>query len=509
MLRRESPDALAGKPLYDLFENGEIEFEDISRLYDPSSSSSDKFPVSALGFELAKAANAMHDHGIAHMSTCVSAIIGSLSASISPHIDINLWNKQSPTTLWIMHLAESGTGKSQVCAQAFNAFHEVDKQRQIDFSNRLARWFKENEQRKADKDLPVTERPQNWRRWIEDITVAKIMRRLYNASLAPVLLVDEGATFTDGYDFQSPDRQLSAAATLSKLFSGDRVAYSRATDGVDVAVYGRRLCLIVFTQTQSGLVWAQQDRLNANGLCARFLMSMADERNAEYKTKADLMENADFALYQSKLKVFENRQLHVVGGDDPQRADNEPNFQSAEIDAYLCNFETEAVKEMENLSNMWAKRGQGIPEASPMRSFYLRSAEHVGRLAALMCAYENGMEWLYQNDIPIAYVERARKIVEWFHSERRRIIGSDNQNVEDDTETMASLLLEWIGNADDHLAKYRDLRFIRTRAVVQYGPNKLRKKETRERTFKYLEDNGYMQEVKHGKMRYLVINPEA
>ena len=502
------PDHLEGKPLHRAYENEEFEFEDISRLFDRSSQPPKVFPVEALGEGLAEATKAIYKHGVGHFSTCATAVIGSVSASISPHLDVEIWDREaSPSVIWIMHLAESGTGKSQVINQTFKAFHDSDKARQIDYGKRTANWHKQSQQNRLDS-LPIPERPQNWRRWLEDITVAKLARRLSNSSLAPVWLVDEGATFTDGYDFQAGDRQLSAAATLSKLFSGKQVSYSRATDNVDIAVYGRRLCLVIFTQTQSGLVWAQKPQLNANGLCARFLMSMADERKADHNPDSALAEDPAYLSYQAKLAEYESRGLIIHGGDDPQREDMEPRFSEAELVPFVAKFSNDSQAQLLDMSAKWRDRALRIPETNPMRSLYLRSAEHVGRLAGLLCAYEQGMEWLYQNDIPARYVQRAKKIVEWFHYERRRIIGSDNQNTDDMTESTASILMEWLGDAEE-MMQYRELRFIKTREIARRGPNILRKKDKRDQVVEYLTNHGYLVEHKVGKSKYLVINPEA
>ena len=506
--KRLPPDALEGQPVYKDWIDDKFEFEDVSPLFDRSNQPAKVFPLDALGDELKQATEAIHNYGIAHMSTCASAVLGSISASISPHLDIDLWDKQSPTVIWVMHLAESGTGKTQVCNQAFGSFRDADKERQLSFTKRVAEWRRDNERRKVDDSLPVKEHPQNWRRWLEDITVAKLARRLSNSSLAVVWLVDEGATFTDGYDFKSGERRLSAAATLSKLFDAEQISYSRAVDNTDIAVYGRRLCISIFTQTVSGLIWAQQPQLNANGLCARFLMSMAEERSIQEVNEEALKSNSAYQLYQSKLKVFEDRPLKIKGGDDPPREDFEPHFDSAELDPFVADFSTEASRYISTLSKEWRVNARGIPEASPMKSFYLRSAEHVARLSALLCAYENGMEWLYQNSIDVSYVERAKKIVEWFHSERLRIVGSDNQNTDDDTETLASILLQWLGDAKEMLS-FKELSFIRTREVSQRGPNALRKREKRDRVVEYLREHGYIAEHKVGKNKYLVVNPDA
>ena len=469
------------------------------------------FPVESFGPKLAPVIEAIHQYGIAHESTIASTLIGALSSHIAHHINVG-WpiGKQSQSTcLWTLHLAESGSGKSTVADQLFSTLAEMDRLRERSYQRRLEKW------QASDKETRGAP-PQNTRRRIGDITIAALLRRL-EASPVVAYLQDEGAVFTDGWDFGSSSRNLSAAANLSNLFSRGQVDYARASDRIDVSLSGRRVTLCVLTQPDSGLRWLKNKALNTQGVPARFLVSMAARRKDEgdMGSLAKVEETPEFIEMHQNFKLWEFRDLLFKDGDEEEeenkRSDKDINYAASTLEPKAALLQEDAAlllgKHHKNNRNFGRRKSETSIEAP----FLFRVAEHTARLSALLAAYHMGHDELMADGIPIEFVRMAYSIVSWFRGERTRIYYGAHL-IDEDREAMpeAEHVVEWLW---DHSTMEVNTDTISTRAIgardaMQRGPQALRAPKRRDELLGLLVEYGYVTETKVGRGNYWLLHPD-
>ena len=358
--------------------------------------------------------NALAERAACTPRTALTALLGALSALASGDADVEWPNRGdvAPLTLFLLHLAESGSRKSSSWSRAFDSHRRADRKVTARWEEAKAEYRKASAAARgmkasADSDLPVPldSSPIVLRR---DATIEVLVRRLARGRHAQCWETSEAGTLIGGWSL-SRDNRSKSLSDLQDLWSEGIVQLDRVRDDVELSVSGARLTIAWSCQPAlgRGLIL---DAASGNGFAGRCLL-LADDHLPEYRPPPGNWPDSwsakrvleEFSNWVTNLRADQD---YVHKGEKrPERTTYRLSSESwEEVDRAGRNAHQEASSE-----NLTAHE----------RSALARVAENITRVAAVLSYYRRARHG-GEAVISLDDVLDARNVVRSCYAELRR-----------------------------------------------------------------------------------------
>ena len=316
----------------------------------------------------------------------LAALLGAISALASGDADLEWPNvgDSVPLTLFVLHLAESGSRKSSAWSRAFHGHRIADRQvierweeAKAEYGEAMAA-SKGQKKGDSDDDLPVPlgSSPVILRR---DATIEVLVRRLARGRREQCWETSEAGTLIGGWSFSRETRG-KTFSDLQDLWSDGIVQLDRVKDDVEIMVHDARLTLAWSCQCKIGrdLILGES---SGNGFAARCLLS-ADDHLPEYRPKP-----GNWPSGQSARRVMQQFSDWVANVRGVQDYVHKGKAARPERTTYRLSPEAwEAVDQAGALAH-GAAADEDLTQHE--RSFLARVGENAGRVAAVLSYYRN------------------------------------------------------------------------------------------------------------------------
>lgn len=448
------------------------------------------YPVEALGELLGGAARVLHEIVRAPLAICAQSVLGAAALAVQAHADVLLDGRRIPLSLFLLSLAESGERKSAIDRPALYPVIRREKRLIDDYEPARRDYDRALDAWKAARADAL----RGGGKSRDKATIARALAQVGDEPeppLAPVLLAGEptleglvkllaigqpsvglfsaeGGQFVGGHAM-SQDNALKTSAGLSALWDGSAVDRVRAGDGAS-KLYGRRVSCHLMMQPRVAAALLGSDLVSEQGLIARFLIAQPEsaaggreyvERNAE--------DTAEIRAYTGRL-------LDRLEAPLPIRADTRNELEprtlplSAPARRLWIEFHNAVEREI-------------VGEFAPIKAFASKAAEHVLRLAGVLCLIED----LDAKEIDEATLRRAIALGEFYLAEALRLAGSAQADPE---LSAATKLYAWL------LASGRP--FISTVEIYKTGPAHVRSASRARELLKILAAHGHVSSLPSG-----------
>ena len=316
----------------------------------------------------------------------LAGLLGAISALASGDADLEWPNEGdvTPLTLFVLHLAESGSRKSSAWSRAFHGHRIADRQvierweeAKAEYGEAMAA-SKGQKKGDSDDDLPVPlgSSPVILRR---DATIEVLVRRLARGRREQCWETSEAGTLIGGWSFSRETRG-KTFSDLQDLWSDGIVQLDRVKDDVEIMVHDARLTLAWSCQCKIGrdLILGES---SGNGFAARCLLS-ADDHLPEYRPKPGNWPDGQSARWV--MQQFSDWVANVRGVQDYV---HKGKAARPERTTYRLSPEAwEAVDQAGALAH-GAAADEDLTQHE--RSFLARVGENAGRVAAVLSYYRN------------------------------------------------------------------------------------------------------------------------
>lgn len=403
-------------------------------------------------------------------SLVISGALTAISLVAQGLIDVLKPNNQVvPASLMIAAVADSGLGKSTVQDAFLKSLRdfEVDKDAEfkrdmVQWKARLAIWERskkellrsfskaqrneidstdiEKEILSLEKNRP--EKPRRFRMLYDDVTPQALFLGMYEDLPTAGLISDEASGIMNGRAFKDFPK-------LNTIWSGGVIAVDR-TSSESYRLAGARLTVSLMVQEKNfnNYLSRNGDLSRGAGLWARFLVCKPDSRRG-----TRLMES--FSSSWQRTDEFNAKMSELL----------ERNAQ-LQAQARSCR---EQIKFSPAASVLWMKVFNEIEVGMLKGGRYERMpdlasklADNIARVAALLHFFEGK-----EGDVSVEILEFSVSLCCWFADEFKKIFVPPVQ-----VEVDADELYQWL--VTKRRAKGRD---IDKNDILQFGPNRMRKKE--------------------------------
>jgi hypothetical protein len=326
------------------------------------------FPLDALGPDLARAAQAIHDFVQSPLEMCAGAVLASTSFAVSAHINILMPTGQTkPASSWFWCVAESGERKTATDDLAFGP----QKQREIQLHTRhkvelenyevrrkmweaqakaIEKQFKDPgaagspaHQEELEKLGPAPEKPLEALIMSSEFTFEGLVRCLNLGQPLYGIIGSEGGQFIGGHGM-TEESKLRTITGLSAAWDGEPIKRVRATE--TVILYGRRVGTHLMVQPEVAATALNDEILTKQGFLSRILTCAPEGLIGKRMHKGPPPEAAQI------LKEYETRILNILEMPYPLAPDTRNELIpraisfSAEAEHLFWEFADEVEKEM-------------------------------------------------------------------------------------------------------------------------------------------------------------------
>lgn len=450
------------------------------------------YPVDSLGSILGPAATAIHNATQAPLETCGQSVLAASSMAAQPHYNVRApHGTVSPLSLYALTGSGSGERKSAADEKAMKPVKKLEEALAEVYAEKLTGWCNDIEawkvarqkatSKKSDKAEIKTAldgvgaeplKPLTPYLVAEDPTVEGIFRSFNEGFPSQGCFTDEGGLLIGGHAFNA-DNMLKTSARLSKLWDGSPFDRTRGGDERK-KLYDRRLALHWLIQPDVAVQLFEHQILEAQGFFPRCLLSLPAELagTREYSL-ADEVDHPDIVAYWSQLDALLDPGTWPIHKKDCQRLT--PKIIRVAEGAFPL------IKQwVEHYEAQIGKYGAAVS----VKVFISRMLEQALRIAGVLTAVDSGKD---ATEISIENLKGGMKLAEysveqWDRLKREAEISSKDRK--------AQLLLEWIQDSGK--------QYVHSMEVSQYGPNKVRKAENRDKAIDVLVESGWLRPVPDG-----------
>jgi hypothetical protein len=303
----------------------------------------------------------------------------------------------------------------------------------------------------------------------EEPTLEGLVKNLVDGHPSQGLFSDEGGRFLSGYSM-SNENMTATLAGFSKLWDGKPLDRVRAADGA-LKLYGRRLSFHLMAQPEVASTLMGNSKAQDQGFLSRCLVTMPPSTvGGRMYRDVNLKESAALTRFHSRIHFLLTRNPNV---DDPsdlfRRSQLAPRALplSAGAKAIYIVFHDSVEREM-------------VGGYADLRAFANKAPEHLLRIAGTLAIIDD----IDATEISEAHAENARRLVEFYLGEARRI---DEMARQDHDLGTAQKLLEWIQKLE---------RPVSLVEIYQRGPSPLRSAKRAKHFVNILAEHGYVIPVK-------------
>ena len=330
-------------------------------------------------------------NALAELAACtpraaLAALLGAISALASGEVDVEWPNKGdvTPLTLFLLHLAGSGSRKSSGWGRAFKGHRRADQrviglweEAKAEYQEAIAASKGENPPGSAsDLLVPLGSSPVVLRR---DATIEVLVRRLAKGRGEQCWEHSEAGSILGGWSF-SRDNQGKALSDLQDIWSDGIVQLDRVKDDVELNLSGARLTIAWSCQIDVGRSLILGEAAG-NGFAARCLLS-ADDHLPEYRPQPGQWPEGWSA--QRVMEAFSDWVVAV-------REDQDYVHKGEDVRPTRTTYRlSEEAWEAVDLAGARAHAGaSGEDLTRQEQSFLARVGENATRVAAVLAYYRN------------------------------------------------------------------------------------------------------------------------
>lgn len=459
------------------------------------------FPVHVFPLIIRNAIYEVEQHTQAPRALISASVLGVISLACQNQIDVcRLSNLRSPVSLFLLTLAESGERKSTVDKLLMDPFYQLEKKLFEKYTRDLSVWRNDKAvfdiEKKAlisklksdirrNKDYLETnerlnvllashqEAPVRFKLIFNDATPAAIKDNLCGHWRSVGIMSDEAGTIFNGYT-------LNELPFINKMWDGAIFPVERKNEPEKLIRDARMtLSLMVQPDVFKSYINRKGDMAKGIGFFARCLMCQPCSTQGNRQIASPVVSSEHLPVFHKRLMEIINES--IVRGDKNDR---------------LClRFSAEAEKHWIKFYNQVESEMGETRYLSDFKDYASKMAENMARIAALL-HYFDGAE----GDISFTAVEAAVEIVAWYIEEYIRLFSKNQEFSLAISE--ADELYYWI----KHYCKQNFLPYIRKNTILQYGPNKFRRRDKANELISSLFSQNKILLSKRGKTTLIAIN---
>lgn len=451
----------------------------------PPRSPAESFPIAALGRILGDAAREMHRVIRAPEAMCGQSVLAAATLAVQHIADVEIDGRGSPLSEFFVTVGESGERKSAVDSVALSPHRTFQRDlatrhkeehraytdaRDVFDKARCAILNKGKNRQGREEELrdlgPPPEPPLIPAIITDDLTLEGVQKQLAHGWPSIGIYADEGGKVTGGHAM-SEDNVLKTISGLSGFWDGKETLRLRAGDDLSI-LFGRRVSLHLMLQPRVAAMVFGNGLLQDQGFLSRCLPAWPDSTaGTRLYQESNIYESLSVTAYCDRLLEMIREPLPLAGESRNELAPRclrlNPKAKRAWV-AFHDRVELQLDKEGRYAS---------------IRGFANKAAEHAARLAGVLALVRSASAL----EIDVDTMEAGIKLAEYYLNEWLRI--REEGAVDPDIE-LAEKLLAWLRKQDGA---------VNLRAILQYGPNPLRKKEAAEKALKRLVMHGYAEEL--------------
>ena len=464
------------------------------------------FPVDAFPKIIRNAIYEVEQHTQAPQALIAASALGVISLACQNRIDVcRLNDLRSPVSLFLLTLAESGERKSTVDKMLMKPLYQLEENLFEKYTHDLTIWQNDetifniekkalmsklkSDIRRGKDDLATNEKlkvlleshrkaPVRFKQIFNDATPAAIKDYLCGYWRSIGIMSDEAGTIFNGYT-------LNELPFINKMWDGATFSVERKSEP-EKLIRNARLTLALMVQPDvfKGYLQRKGDAAKGIGFFARCLICQPDSKQGSRKISSPLVSS-------EHLPVFHQRLMEIV---------NESIARDNQNDRLCLRFSVEAENRWIEFYNKVESDMGGLGVLSNFKDYASKVAENMARITSLL-HYFNGND----GDIPLSTVEDAVKITTWYVNEYIHIFSKPQELTPAISE--ADELYWWIKNHCNRLV----VPYITKNTVLQYGPNKFRKRSKANELLGMLYSQNRILVAKKGKTTLITIaglNPE-
>lgn len=429
------------------------------------------FPVEAFPPIIRNAVYEVEQQTQAPLPLIAASVLGAVSLVCQNRIDVcRLNNLRSPTSLFLLTLAESGERKSTVDKILMRPLYQLEEelfdrytQEIIDWRNNevifrakqkalLSRMKTDISRNKCtsaiDERLRVllattpTE-PVRYKLMLNDATPAAMKNFLGGQWRSISLISDEAGVVFNGHS-------LKELPFINKMWDGSVFSVERKSSP-ELLIKDARLTMSLMVQPDVFENYRSRrgDMAKGIGFFARCLICMPKSTQGYRSINNPIVST-------EHLPVFHKRLIQLM---------REGIARKGEKERVCLRFSFEAERKWIDFYNQTEREMGEIGYLSDFKDYASKMAENMARIAALL-HYFHGSE----GDISAQAVEDAKKISAWYVEEYKRLFTVSKEFTIVNTE--AEELYSWIKNhCKNTLSTY-----ISKTMILQYGPHRFRNK---------------------------------
>ena len=469
------------------------------------------YPLDALPGIVRKAVEEVLSFTKAPIPLVASSSLGAIALAIQAHVDAKRADRLTgPASLFLLTIADSGERKSTCDNFFISAIKqyeqeqtELAKPKEKDYKAALDAWSakrsglmdKIKQFAKADKSTSNTE-----------IKLQELEHNKPEPPLAPKLLrgdetpenlawvlarewpsggvISSEAGVVFGSHGMGKDSIMRNLALLNILWDGGELSIGRRTTE-SFTVRGARLTIAL--QIQEATLRSFFDRAGGlargTGFLARFLVAWPDSTQG-FRPFKKAPQN------WPALTAFNQRITEILNTPVPINEDGI-------LTPLLLNLDSKAHSAWVEFHDTIESQLKTGGELYDIRDVASKVADNTARLAALFKVFEDGMGGTVNSQC----LQSASRIAAWHLNEARRFFG---ELAIGDEQKNAIMLNNW-------LLEYchrENTETVPCRAVQQFGPNPIRKRDKLEAAIQELKDLDRLEQVSNGKRKLLHLNPK-
>ncbi len=459
------------------------------------------FPLHALGW-LAPAAQA-----IARKVQCPSAIagqsvLGAASLAVQAHADVQLpHGQQSPASIFLMTVAQSGDRKSAADREALWPVIRREDTLRAEYQEKFATWktamtawtaAKKKEENRPNRSLeerkldlaclgPEPERPLSSTLTTGDITVDGLLKNWPLMQGALGVFSAEGGQFTSGHAM-SDDAKVKSSALLCEIWDGRLKSRVRAGDGI-VELEGRRMALHILVQPDIAAKFLGDSELRSQGILSRMLVA-APETLAGTRAYRDPLpaDEVEIRRYGARILSILETPPPLIGTVPNALKPRAVPFSAAAKDLWIA-FADETER----------RQGRG-GDLEELRDMGGKAAEHAARIAVVLAAVED----LHVHEIGLGPMVNAITLMRFYLGEALRLAGLQRT---DTRLERAQAALTWMQAQGGSTIDFRE--------VMRRGPTSVRTKAALEDALHVLTEHGWVREIPKKRPRQFEVRKKA
>lgn len=464
------------------------------------------FPISSFPPILRDAITEVHRNLQAPIELIAHCALGAISLACQGLITIRRHSdRESPVSLYLLGVAESGEGKTPAYGYFLKVIEEFQTRQEkllgpeiSKFRAKLMAWTEQvkairRKIRRGNSDESIEELsmqlealltaeptpPKAPKLILSDASTEAILANLHQCWPSAGIMSDEG-----GIVFES--RTLNRLSMLSALWGGAPYVVDRVSQP-SFTLRGARLTATILVQPKTffeKFLTTKGSLARDNGFLARFLIIQPQST-----------QGTRFIVHEKpitdKVAKYERRMTQIL-----------------EQTALVLSQKYTVLEFDEAAQELWIHHANRIEsEISPSGKYHdirdcaVKMAENVARIAALFHYFENG-----EGKIGVETVQNAFNLGDWYLNEFKRLLGTQGQIPQELSD--ARMLETWIF---DYLRKYPAIPGIPLNHILQMGCNQLRRAHRRDMAINVLisERKIFVFSDPQGGKKYLRINHET